>query len=117
MRQNRVRRTTADKYRSLLDHYLLPTFGDLHLRKIAPRLVHEWYDELAATNCPTAAGAYRLLATIFHRYARDHRGFPSPCGIEGASKYQAEKRPFASMAEAQAAIDSIPPKDDWSAPP
>ena len=112
-RQNRIRPSTADKYRSLLDHHLLPTFGNLHLRKITPRLVHEWYDELAAAMPPTAAGAYRLLSTIFNRYVRDHRGFISPCDIEGASKYEAEKRPFASMAEAQAAIDSIPPRDDW----
>ncbi len=113
VRQNRIRPTTADKYTSLLNLHLLPTFGNLHLRKITPRLVHEWYDELAAKQPPTAAGAYRLLSTIFNRYLRDHRGFLTPCDIEGASKYETDRRPFASMAEAQAAIDSIPPKDDW----
>ena len=101
------------KYRSLLDIHVLPTFGDLHLRKITPRLVNEWYEDLAAKQRPTAAGAYRLLATIFRRYARDHRGFPSPCDIEGASSYKPKKRPFATMAEAQAAIDSIPAADSW----
>ena len=113
VRQNRIRLSTAGKYRSLLDRHLLPTFGKLHLRKITPRLVHEWYDELSATMPPTAAGAYRLLSTIFNRYVRDHRGFISPCDIEGGSTYETDRRPFASMAEVQAAIDSIPPKDDW----
>jgi hypothetical protein len=34
VRQNRIRPTTADKYTSLLNLHLLPTFGNLHLRKI-----------------------------------------------------------------------------------
>jgi hypothetical protein len=60
-------------------YFLLLTFGNLQLRKIRPREVHDWYDELFALKLPTAAGACRLLATIFNRFVKDNRGFSSPC--------------------------------------
>ena len=113
VRHGRIRPTTEAKYRGYLDRCLLPTFGDLQLRKIRLGQVHAWYTELAATKPPTAAGPYRPLATIFNRFVKDNRGSPSPCDIERGSTYAAKKRPFASMAEAQAAIDSINDKDAW----
>ena len=56
VRQKTIEATTATKYRGLLDRYLLLTFGNLQLRKIRPREVHDWYDELFALKVPTAAG-------------------------------------------------------------
>jgi hypothetical protein len=44
VRQGRIRPTTEAKCRSHLHIHILPTFGDLHIRKITPRLVNEWYE-------------------------------------------------------------------------
>jgi integrase len=113
VRQKRIQATTEAKYRGLLDRHLLPTFGNLQLRKIRPGEVQDWYDELFAQKPPTAAGAYRLLATIFNKFVKANRGFASPCEIEGGSTYTAKKRSSVNMVEAQAALDSISDGDKW----
>ena len=108
VRRGHIRPTTEAKYRGLLDRHLLKTFGDDKLSKIRKTKVQTWYDDLAATHPSTAAGAYRLLATIFNRAVKEDRTPQSPCDIEGGSREPAAKRKIATPEECQAAIDAIP---------
>ena len=103
-----IRPTTEAKYRGLLDRHLLDTFGDDKLSKIRKTKVQTWYDDLAAAHPSTAAGAYRLLATIFNRAVKEDRTPQSPCDVEGGSREPAAKRKIATPEECQAAIDAIP---------
>jgi integrase len=108
VKRGRIRPTTEAKYRGLLDRHLLPTFGDIQLSKVQLAAVRAWYEDLAAKHVSTAAGAYRLLATIFNRAVRDEILLRSPCQVEGASRERASERPTATVAECQAAIDATP---------
>lgn len=106
--RGRVRPTTEAKYRGLLDRHILPTFGDHALSKIRPVMVRKWFDDLAARHIATAAGAYRLLATIFNSAIRDELILRSPCKVEGGGSERAAERPIITMAELQTAIDATP---------
>ncbi len=58
--------------------------------------------------CPTAAGAYRLLATIYNSAIREDLIVRSPCRVEGAGREQAVERPTATISECQRAVDATP---------
>lgn len=100
-----IRPTTEDKYRGLLNRHLLPTFGDFRLAEITEAQVETWFYRLRAEHKSTAAGAYRLLATIFNSAKNLTQ---SPCTIEGAGREPTRKMHSATMAECQSAIDAIP---------
>lgn len=106
--RGRIRPTTEAKYRGLLDRHILPTFGDSQMGKVKVAHVRDWNDALAAEAASTAAGAYRLLATIFNSAVRDEIILRSPCKVEGASREHARERPTATVAECQAAVDAVP---------
>jgi integrase len=108
VKRGRIRPTTEAKYRGLLDRHLLDTFGDMQLLQIRKDKVQTWHDDLAAVHPSTAAGAYRLLATIFNSAIRDEVIPRSPCRVEGASRERAAERPTATVAECQAAVDATP---------
>ena len=97
--------TTEDKYLGLLDRHLIPAFGDLELVKITEADVEAWFYRLRTDRKSTAAGAYRLLATIFNSAKKIT---DSPCTIEGASREPARKKHSATKEECQAAIDAVP---------
>lgn len=101
--------TTEAKYRTLLERHILPTFGDRPLSKIRPEHVEEWYRDLAGGRHPvTAAGAYRLLATIFNAAVRRRRVKVSPCQVEGASSEPSPERPLITVQELARAVDAVP---------
>lgn len=103
-----MRSTTAAKYAGLLDRHLLPAFGATPLNKISPPQVSAWHSALAVKHPSTAAGAYRLLATIMRTAVRDELVMRSPCKISGASKERTKERPLIKLAELQAAVDATP---------
>lgn len=105
-----MRESTQAKYRGLLDRHLLPTFGAIELSRVRPAQVAAWHSELAKRHPSTAAGAYRLLATIFNTAVRDEMILCSPCKVPGASQEHAAERPTATIAECQRAIDAMLPK-------
>ncbi len=100
-----IRPTTEDKYRGLLTRHLFPTFGDLELSDITEEQVEVWFYKLKAQHKSTAAGAYRLLATIFNSAKKLT---DSPCAIDGASREPSRKKQSATKEECQAAIDAVP---------
>ena len=98
-----IKPTTEDKYRGLLTRHLFPTFGHLGLADITEPQVEAWFYGLRAEHKSTAAGAYRLLATIFNSAK-----VQSPCTIEGAGREPNRKKSSATKEECQAAIDAVP---------
>lgn len=103
-----LRESTRAKYRYLLDKHLLPTFSDVPLAKLDPGQIAEWHAPLRRHHPSTAAGAYRLLATICNSAVHEKKLPRSPCEIKGASTEDSPKRPTATVAELQAAIDAAP---------
>ena len=100
--------TTLAKYRRLLDDYVLDEFGSRPLGRIKSPQIQAWYDGIAREHPSTAAGAYRLLATIFNAAIRDEVVVRSPCKIEGGAREQAPRRPTGTRADLQAALDATP---------
>ena len=66
-----VEETTRVNHRNLLNNHLIPFFGDMDMRKITPRHVAQFYEQMPI-NERTGAGevnrynAYRLLKAIFN---------------------------------------------------
>jgi integrase len=101
--------TTHAKYRRLLDNYVLDEFGKRQLGQITSGQVQEWYDGIAREHLSTAAGAYRLLATIFNTAIKvDEILARSPCKVKGGSREPVSERPTATPAEVQAALEATP---------
>ena len=56
----------------------------------------------------TAAGAYRLLATICNTAVADQVILRSPCRVKGGGNEKSPERPTASIAEVSAAVEAVP---------
>lgn len=104
----RLRLTTRSKYQQLLDHHLLPVFGDLPLAKLSPSMVRRWYEGLSSRHPATASGAYRLLSAICHTAVDDELLARTPCKIKGAGNDRSEERPTASIPELNSAVAACP---------
>lgn len=101
---------TREHYQSLLDRFLLPTFGDVPLRYITPELVDEWYEH-TATETPTyRAHAYGLLRTILGTAV--DRGLirtANPAKVRGGgSTERVRKVRPASLAELETIVGEMP---------
>jgi integrase len=103
-----LRPTTRSKYRRLLDVQILPALGDVQMNRISPARVRSWHAELLRLHRATAAGAYRLLATMFNTAIEDEIVLRSPCRVKGAADEGSAERPTASLAEVDAAVDACP---------
>lgn len=90
---------TAERYRSVLDHHLLPIFGESKLAKMTPSQVRAWHAELAGRLPGTAAKAYRLLSSIMSTAVRDGAILRSPCQVVGGGSERSAERPVATVAE------------------
>jgi integrase len=90
---------TAERYRSVLDRHLLPTFGESTLAKLTPSKVRAWHAELAGRLPGTAAKAYRLLSSIMSTAVRDGAILRSPCQVVGGGSERSAERPVATVAE------------------
>ncbi len=105
--------TTLAKYRRLLDDYILDEFGSHQLGLIKSGQVQAWHDGIARKHASTAAGAYRLLATIFNSaIAVDEIIVRSPCKIEGGSREQTATRPTMTQCELQKALTTLSAADE-----
>ena len=99
---------TRAHYRTLLDRFLIPAFGDAELVSITPADVRGWYAKV--TTGPTyKAHAYALLRTITRQAVADGVLAASPCTIPkaGTSKRQVKIKP-ASLAELEAIVAEMP---------
>jgi hypothetical protein len=99
---------TAELYRWLLDHQILPTFGATPLTDLSPSSVRSWHARIAAAHPTTAAKAYRLLSSIMRTAVADEVISRNPCQVKGAAVEKAPERPVASIAEVQALTNSMP---------
>jgi integrase len=107
-RRAKLQPTTRSKYRGLLDRHLLPTFGSVPLAQIRAGQVSAWYGTLAVRRASTAAGAYRLLATICNTAVREDVLTKSPCRVEGGATERSAERPTVSRDVVQHAVDAVP---------
>lgn len=103
-----LRPTTRSKYTYLLDRHILPALGHVTLSGLTPTRVRAWYQALAQTHPPTAAGAYRLLATICNTAVNDEVIMRSPCKVKGAGVEKAKERPVATVEEMEVAVAGCP---------
>ncbi len=103
-----LRPTTRSKYRHLLDRHILPSLGDTPLNRLAPNRVRIWHADISRQHRATAAGAYRLLATVCNTAVTDEVIVRSPCRVQGAADERAAERPVASVAEVNAATEACP---------
>ncbi len=109
---------SADLYRYLLDHHILPTFGESDLDEITAPRVREWRAErLRTTGAKTAtAKAYRLLKSIMETAVDDDLIKRNPCRIKGAGKEKAAERASPPWPRSTASpTTSVPAGASWSA--
>ena len=105
-----LRPTTRSKYHHLLDQHILASLGDIPLAKLSPAQVRHWHANLHGRHPATAAGAYRLLATICNTAVVDELIAKSPCRVKGAADERSEERPVATIEEVEAAVNACPEK-------
>jgi integrase len=103
-----LRPSTRAKYRYLLDRHILPSLGQVQMAALQPADVRAWWAKLAADKPTTAAGAYRLLATICNTAVSDELVPRSPCRVKGAGAERSPERPAASVAEVSSALQAVP---------
>jgi integrase len=107
-RRSDLKPTTRARYRGLLDRHLLDMFGDVPLAQLKPGQVRSWHGSLRERHPSTAAGAYRLLNTIYISAVREEVVARSPCRIKGGGSEHATERTTATDPEAQAAVNAMP---------
>jgi len=103
-----LRPRTLELYESLLRRHILPAFGGLPLRKIAPSLVRSWNAALACKHPITAAKAYRLLSGMLNTAVADELIGRNPCAVRGAAQERSPERPMVSIAEVDALVAAMP---------
>lgn len=105
-----LRPTTQAKYRILLDRHVLPQLGDTRMSQLSSSQVRIWYARLSERHQSTAAGAYRLLATICRTAVDDEVIVRSPCRVKGGSTERSPERPVATVEEIEKAVAVCPKK-------
>jgi integrase len=82
---------TRATYRTLLDRFLIPAYGDRRLEAITPVDVRSWYARLGADRPTLRAHTYGLLRTILGQAERDGLLLRNPCHIRGAGNVRRAK--------------------------
>lgn len=103
---------TRAHYRSLLDNYILPTFGPTPLKFITPEAVDHWYALTAVGRPTTQAHAYSLLRTILGTAVdRNLISTANPAKVRGGGSTQRVKqiRP-ATLGELEVIVANLPPR-------
>ena len=93
LEQREVRPRTRSHYRTLLDNWLLPTFGATPLSGITPSMVREWYASKAGTADTMRAHAYTLLRGILGTAVDDDVIPTNPCRIRKGGQAEPTHRP------------------------
>lgn len=100
---------TRAHYRALLDQHILPTFGNMPVRRLSPAPIREWH----ARTCPHAptlrAHCYRLLSAICATAVTDDLLPANPCRIRGAGQAgRVSKTEPATLLELEAIVAAVP---------
>jgi integrase len=110
MTQRILRPRTVELYRGLLDHHILPWFGDTSLAKLTPALIRSWHADLVSAGRPgpsTVAKSYRLLRTICETAVQDEMITRNPCNLKGASTERSAERPVLSLSQLADVVGAI----------
>ena len=100
---------TRTHYRDLLDSHILPTLGDLQIRKISPAVVREWHARTALNTPTVRAHAYMLLKTICATAVADDLLPANPCRIRGAGQAKrVSKTEPATLDEITMLVENMP---------
>jgi integrase len=93
LRRRDLKPRTREHYRTLLDRFLLPRFGETPLVSVTPKMVGEWHHDLAQQTGPTyRAHAYSLLRTIYRAAVAEDEAQTSPCRLEKAGSVKRARR-------------------------
>ena len=102
---------TRAHYRALLDHHLVPTFGDVAIGGITPTSIRAWYTVVGVGMPTLRAHAYGLLRVILATAVADELLVANPVHIRGAgSVKRAIKIRPASLDELEALVAKMPAK-------
>jgi integrase len=100
---------TRYHYRKLLESKLLPTFGNVALKRITSDLVDDWYYRLADGAPTSRAHAYGLLRTILGDAVQRRLINYNPCHIRGAGNTKRIKQiEPASLPQLEALAKAMP---------
>lgn len=107
-----LRPRTLELYEGLLRLHILPTFGAVHLNRIASAAVRSWHAGLRRGGVGEShvAKAYRLLKGILNTAVEDDLLARNPCRTRHAGTERPEERLPPSLAEVGAIADAITPR-------
>ena len=81
-----IKTRTREHYAAILEHHLLPAFGDKPLAAITPRDVRDWHAYALIDRPTMRSHAYSLLRTIMVSAVNDELVDADPCRIVGAGR-------------------------------
>ncbi len=100
---------TRSLYRSQLERFLLPSFGDVSLRDITPAVVRVWHSGLDPSKRTQRAHAYGLLRAIMSTAVADEILSANPCRIRGAGvAHRVRSIEPATLSELEIILDAMP---------
>lgn len=104
-----LRPRTLAEYRRDLDNRVLPTLGDVQLRRLTPAIIRRWYAQQGETVPSARAHAYDTLRNMLNAAVEDELLDANPCRIRGASRAKSrhKTRP-ATVAEIEAMAAAMP---------
>lgn len=105
-----LRPRTRELYEGLIRLHIVPTLGNVELRKLTPSAVRRWHSGLLKADKPgppTVAKAYRLLHTILATATADELIVKNPCVIDGAGVERAEERDVITVAQVWDLADAV----------
>lgn len=99
---------TREHYQTMMDKFLVPTFGKMPMREISPEDVARWHHTLD-TGSTYKAHAYGLMRTICKSAVNDGTILTSPCRVEGGgqSRRLADVDP-PTLEELRLLVDALP---------
>lgn len=100
---------TRSHYRTLLDRFILPEFGEVRLADISIGHVKTWHAALLVDRPTQRAHTYSLLRTILNDAVREQLILTNPCVVRGASNAPSVRRiePL-TPADLHALADAMP---------
>ncbi len=84
---------TWKNYNSMLQKWVLPTFGNMKLRDIRTRDVDRWFQEVLPQGAPSNGQRYSVLSLVMNRAVRLEEIDRNPCIVEGVTVSKTKRRP------------------------
>jgi integrase len=108
-RNGPIKPRTKAHYLSLLDNVLVPAFGQITVRNLAPEAVDVWHAALDTKTPTLNAHAYALLRSICKTAVEKKILAANPCMIRGAGNVRrARQIEPATLAELETIVTTVP---------